>query len=46
MRVNCVLDIDWDEEDITVEDIIDFLNNCGEDVNASVRVVKCVEGER
>ena len=39
MKVKCILDIYWDAEEITTEEIIDFLSNCGEDVNTDVKVL-------
>jgi len=42
MRIKCELVIDCDAE-TTIEEIIDFLDNCGEDVNTDVKVLKIEE---
>lgn len=45
MKVNVVLDVDWDSEVITVQEIQEFLNTCGEGYNIDVRVIS-IEGEK
>ena len=37
-RYKIVMDIDWDEEEINISDVENFLNQCGEDCYTYTRV--------
>lgn len=43
MIVNVTMKIDWDEESIQLEDIITFLNQCGENCYTDTEVIEIKE---
>ena len=45
MKVKCILDIKWDAEHISLFELKEFLEDCGEDTNTDVEVIEIVEFE-